>query len=131
MLSHFPCSPVIRECLWNKTQINRIIYKVHLELTKRGTEEICYTNNRERSIKLLKRKNGLVQAGIMGIMRIQIRSKVKTKTACKKIWSLDFQKTNYPRTNFRRLFEGSVIYLEHEICEADSRLDFWFCQFRW
>ena len=131
MLSYFPCSPVIRECLWNKTQIKRIIYKVHLELpTKRGTEEICYTNNGERSIKLLTRKNGLVQAEIIRIIRIQIRSKVKLKTVCKK-WSLAFQETNYPRTNFRRLFEGSVISLEHEICEADSRLGFWLRQFRW
>ena len=85
MLSHFPCSPVIRECLWNKTQIKRIIYKVHLELpTKRGTEEICYTNNGERSIKLLTRKNGLVRAEIIRIIRIQIRSKVKLKTVSKK-----------------------------------------------
>ena len=103
MSSHFPCSPVICECLWNKTQIKRIIYKVHLELpTKRGTEEISYTNNnnRERSIKLLKRKNSLVQAEIIRIMRIQIRSKVKIKTVSKKNMKFRLSKNKLPKDQF-------------------------------
>ena len=103
MLSHFPCSPVIRECLWNKTQIKRIIYKVHLELpTKRGTEEICYTNNGERSIKLLTRKNGLVQAEIIRIIRIQIRSKVKLKTVSKKM-KFSLSRNKLPKNQFSSL----------------------------